>query len=237
MTTTTVTERALRRARTTTRVARRAPEATVFAVAIAVALLHVLDTAFVHREPGVGPGQHLLGVAVSLALSVGAVYAFPVLRPAARSALAVFFASLATVDGAMHAKHAAAVSADASDVTGLLSLAGGLVLLGLATAILWLHRGEGEAGGRRRWAYRIAAVPVGLLLALYTIVPIGTAITETHKYREPIGAPPSGDYREVAFDASDGVHLSGWYRPTRNGATLLVLHGGGGNRTGAVAHA
>ena len=52
-----------------------------------------------------------------------------------------------------------------------------------------------------------------------------------------IGAPPSADYREVAFDASDGVHLSGWYRPTRNGATLLVIHGGGGNRTGAVAHA
>jgi uncharacterized protein len=68
-------------------------------------------------------------------------------------------------------------------------------------------------------------------------VPIGTAITETHKYREHIGAPPSADYREVAFDASDGVHLSGWYRPTRNGATLLVIHGGGGNRTGAVAHA
>ena len=62
-------------------------------------------------------------------------------------------------------------------------------------------------------------------------------ITETHKYREPVGAPPSADYREVAFDASDGVHLSGWYRPTRNGATLLVLHGGGGDRTGAVAHA
>ena len=63
------------------------------------------------------------------------------------------------------------------------------------------------------------------------------AITETHKFREPIGAPPSADYREVAFDASDGVHLSGWYRPTRNGATLLVVHGGGGDRTGAVAHA
>jgi hypothetical protein len=237
MTTTTVTEHAPRRERTKTRVGHCSPEATVFAVAIAVALLHVLDTAFVHREPGVGPGQHLLAVMVSLSLGLGAVYGFPSLRPAARSALAVFFAAPATVDGAMHAKHVAAVSADASDVTGVLSLAAGLVLIGLAAAILWLHRGEGEASGRRRWAYRIAAVPVGLLLALYTIVPIGAAITETHKYREPIGAPPSSDYREVAFDASDGVHLSGWYRPTRNGATLLVLHGGGGDRTGAVAHA
>ena len=46
-----------------------------------------------------------------------------------------------------------------------------------------------------------------------------------------IGAPPGADYREVAFDASDGVDLSGWYRPTRNGATILVVHGGGGDRT------
>ena len=238
MTTTTVTERAPRRARTTTRVGRRAPEAAIFAAAIALALLHVLDDAFVHREPGVGPGQHLLAVVVSLVLGLGAVYAFPFLRPAARSAVALFFATLATVDGAMHAKHIAAESgAAASDVTGILALAAGVALIGLAAATLWLHRGEGEVSGRRRWAYRIAAVPVGLLLASYTVVPIGTAITETHKYREHVGAPPSADYREVAFDASDGVHLSGWYRPTRNGATLLVVHGGGGNRTGAVAHA
>jgi uncharacterized protein len=237
MTTTTVTERAARHARPTTRVSRGAPQAMVLAAAIAVALAHVLDGAFLHREPGVGPGQHLLLVAVSLALGLVAVAAFPYLRPAARAALAVFFGALAIVDGGMHAKHIAAQSVGASDVTGVLALAAGVVLIGLAVAILWLHRGEGEVSGRRRWAYRIAAVPVGLLLSLYTVVPIGTAITETHKYREPIGVPPSADYREVAFDASDGVRLSGWYRPTRNGATLLVLHGGGGDRTGAVAHA
>jgi hypothetical protein len=237
MSTTTARKRTPWRTGSTPGVGRRAPETMIFTAAMAVALLHVLDDAFVHREPGVGPGQHLLAVVVSLVLGLGAVYGFPSLRPAARSALAVFFAALAIVDGAMHAKHIAAESAAASDVTGVLALAAGVVLLGLAAAIPWLHRGEGEVSGRRRWAYRIAAVPVGLLLALYTIVPIATAITETHKYREHIGAPPSADYREVAFDASDGVHLSGWYRPTRNGATLLVVHGGGGDRTGAVAHA
>ena len=233
-----MTERAPRRARTTTRVGRRAPETAVFAVAIAVWLVHVLDDAFVHREPGVGPGQHAArggglpgprrrrGLRLPVAAPRGALRASPASSPPSRPS-----------DGALHAKHVAAASAGASDVTGVLALAAGVVLIGLAAAVLWLHRGEGKASGRRRWAYRIAAVPVALLLALYTVVPIGTAITETHKYREPIGAPPSADYREVAFDASDGVHLSGWYRPTRNGATLLVLHGGGGDRTGAVAHA
>jgi poly(3-hydroxybutyrate) depolymerase len=63
------------------------------------------------------------------------------------------------------------------------------------------------------------------------------ALTETHKYREPIGSPPSADYREVGFEATDGVDISAWYRPTQNGATIIVVHGGGGDRTGAVAHA
>ena len=161
--------------------------------------------------------------------------AFPSLRPALRAALAFLLGSLAVVNGAMHVKHVAGLGMAESDLTGLLAAVAGLVLVGLAAAIPWLHRGEGAGGARRRWARRVVAVPLGLLAAFYVVVPMGIAITETHKFREPIGAPPGPDYREVAFDASDGVHLSGWYRPTRNGATILVVHGGGGDRTGAVA--
>jgi poly(3-hydroxybutyrate) depolymerase len=237
MTTTTLSRRATRPAWPIRRLPRRAAQTAIFGAAIAVALLHALDDAFLHREPGVGLGQHALAAAVSLVLGLGAISVFPFARPAARSAMAFFFGALATVNGALHVKHIAAESVATSDITGVLALAAGVVLLGLAAAIPWRHRGEGTAGRGRRWAQRIAAVPAGLLLALFTVVPIITAITETHKFREPIGAPPGVDYREVAFDAGDGVHLSGWYRPTRNGATLLVVHGGGGDRTGAVAHA
>jgi pimeloyl-ACP methyl ester carboxylesterase len=38
------------------------------------------------------------------------------------------------------------------------------------------------------------------------------------------------DYEEVAFSSSDGVMLSGWYIPSRNKATVILLHGYGGNR-------
>ena len=137
----------------------------------------------------------------------------------------------------IHVKHIADSGAAQSDLTGVLAAVAGLVLIGLAAAIPFRHRGEGAAGTRRRWTYRVLAVPVGLLAFLFTVVPIGIALTETHKFREPIGDPPSADYREVAFEASDGVKITGWYRPTDNGATLLVLHGGGGDRTGAVRHA
>ena len=158
-------------------------------------------------------------------------------RPALRSAVALLFGALALVNGMLHVKHIADSGAAASDATGALAAAAGAVLIGLAIAIPWLHRGEGAVSRRRRWAYRIASVPLGFVAFFYTILPMCIGLTETHKYREPIGSPPSSDYREVAFKASDGVTLSAWYRPTQNGATLLVILGGGGNRTGAVAHA
>jgi poly(3-hydroxybutyrate) depolymerase len=237
MTTTAVKDRAAKHAQTGTSVTRRSREALVFAGATAVALLHALDDAFFHRQPGVGLGQHALVAALSVLLALGAIYVFPNARPAVRSALALLFGALATVNGMLHVTHIADQGAVASDLTGALAALAGVVLVGLAIAIPWLHRGEGTASRRRRWTYRVVAVPVGLLVFLFTIVPMGIGITETHKFRESIAAPPGPDYREVTFEADDGVNLSGWYRPTRNGATILVLHGGGGDRTGAVAHA
>jgi uncharacterized protein len=234
---TVVAGRAPERDPPTTQVSRRSREALVFSVATGVALVHALDDAFFHRQPGVGLGQHALAAAVSLVLGLGAIYAFPYARPAVRSSIALLFGALATVNGMLHVMHISDSGAAASDVTGVLAAAAGALLVGLAIAIPWLHRGEGDAGPRRRWVYRVLAVPAGLLLFLYTVVPMSIALTETHKYRETIGAPPSADYREVGFEATDGVAISAWYRPPRNGATIIVVHGGGGDRTGAVAHA
>lgn len=216
---------------------RRTVEVLVFSVATVLILVHALDDAFFHRQPGVGVSQHAPAAAVSLIAGVAAIYVFPVLRPALRSALAFLFGTLATVNGLLHVRHIADPGAAASDVTGALVAAAGVVLVGLAIAIPWLHRGDGSASPRRRWIYRVLAVPFGLLAVFYIVVPMGIALTETHTYREAIGSPPSADYREVTFKAADGVKISGWYRPTQNGATILVVHGGGGDRTGAVAHA
>ena len=237
MTASMVRERAPERARPGRWAAHRSREALVFSGATAIALLHALDDAFFHRQPGVGLGQHALAAGLAIMLGLGAIYVFPYARPALRAAIALVFGALAIVNGMLHVAHIADQGAAASDLTGALAAAAGVVLVGLAIAIPWLHRGEGAAGPRRRWTLRVLAVPVALVAFVYTVVPMGIALTETHQYRESIGAPPSPDYREVAFEAGDGVDLSGWYRPTRNGATILVVHGGGGDRTGAVAHA
>jgi dienelactone hydrolase len=218
------------------RARRRSPETLVFAAAMAVAIVHAVDDAIVHREPGVGVAQHLLAALLAVGLGLGAIAAFPRLRPGLRAAAAFVLGSLAAVNGAVHVLHVAGPGFGASDVTGVVAAAAGVVLVGLAAAIPWRHRSEGAGGRRRRWARRTAAAPLGLV-TVAAVAAMGVAIYETHEFPASIGAPPSRDYREVAFDAADGVHLAGWYRPTRNGATVLVLHGGGGDRTGALAHA
>ncbi|MBD0328692.1 MAG: alpha/beta hydrolase [Thermoleophilia bacterium] len=212
-------------------------ETLVFRGATAVALVHALDDAFFHRQPGVPLGQHALAAAVTLAAGVGAGVAFPRLRPGLRAGVALVFGVFATVNGAMHVAHVAVAEIAGSDLTGVLAVAAGAVLLGLGVVVPLRHRGERAATRRRRWARRVVAVLAGALLAYAVVLPAALAIALTHKYREPIGQPPSAAYEPVALTSADGLRLSGWYRPSGNGAAVILVHGGGGDRTGAVRHA
>ena len=212
-------------------------ETTVFRVATAIALLHALDDAFFDRQPGVGAGQHALAALVALVLGAAAIAVFPRLRPGLRAGIALAFGVLAIVNGALHVAHIANVEAAASDLTGVLALAAGIVLVVLGVAIPYVHRGAGAATMRRRWAYRAVAVLGGVAVLYVLVFPTGTAIVVTHKHREAIGDPPGPGYEQVSFESSDGLRLSGWYVPSRNRAAIVVVHGGGGDRTGAVRHA
>jgi uncharacterized protein len=212
-------------------------ETTAFRAATAVAILHALDDAFLNRQPGVDLDQHALAAVISLAAGTGAVVAFPRLRPGFRAAISFMFGVLAIVTGALHVRHISLDGAAASDYTGVLALAAGVVLVLLGLAIPFLHRGEGARTRARRWVYRLVAVVAGALAVYVFLFPTSLAIIQTHKYREPIGSPPSAAYQTVSFTSSDGLELSGWYHPSRNRAAVIVVHGGGGDRTGAVRHA
>ena len=212
-------------------------ETIVFAGATTVALVHALDDAFLNRQPGVEIGQHALAAVIALVVGVGAVLVFRRLRPGIRAAVAVVFGILAIVNGALHVAHVAGIGAAASDYTGVLAVAAGVVLVALGLSIPFRHRGEGAATRGRRWAYRAVALVAGVLLLYVVVFPVGGAIVQTHKYREAIGEPPRSAYEPVTLESSDGLRLSGWYIPSRNRAAIVVVHGGGGDRTGSVRHA
>jgi uncharacterized protein len=216
---------------------RRGRESYVFAAATAVALLHAVDDAWLNRQPGVGLEQHALAAVISLAAGIAAIVAFPRLRTGFRAVIAFGFGVLAIVNGTLHLVHVTDGGPSGSDMTGVLALAAGVVLAALGLAIPFVHRGEGGRTGIRRWVNRAVVAFAGVLVFYGFVFPTSLAIIDTHKYRDPIGSPPSAEYESVSFASSDGLELSGWYRPSRNRAAVVIVHGAGGDRTGAVAHA
>ena len=209
----------------------------MFSGAVIVALAHAFDDAFLLNTAGVPLTQHALAAGIALVASVLAIVSYGSLRPGLRAATAFVFGTLATLNGGRHVHHIANVDVTANDVTGLLALVAGVVLLGLAAWIPFHYRGQGAATPARRWAIRAAVVPAALVAAWAVGPPIGIALTDIHSLEKPLGDKPNAAYQTVHFTTSDDVELEGWYRPSRNGASVLVVSGGGSNRMGPLRHA
>ena len=203
----------------------------VFTIAAAVAMAHALDDAFLLPGAGVPLTQHALAAAIALVSTVAAVLSFPSLRPGVRAAISFTFGVLALVNGGRHVHHIAMDGMTANDVTGALAMAAGVVLIALAAWIPFRHRGTG------RWVVRILMLPAAVLAVAFLYGPVGMGIVDIHSLHRPVGSPPSADYRTVSFTASDGVRLEGWYRASQNGASVLMISGGGGNRRSTLRHA
>jgi len=70
------------------------------------------------------------------------------------------------------------------------------------------------------------------------LAPLLLAASYMAKPREGIDDAALGlPHERVAFRASDGVHLAGWWVPGSRDDAVVVVHGGGGDREGAIAHA
>ena len=209
----------------------------VFAISTAIGLLHALDDAVLNRQPGVPVTQHLPALLVVTALAVTGVLLFGRLRTGLRAAMALLFGGAALANGALHVMHISVDGPSSSDITGVLAAAAGVVMLVMAAALPFLHRGERQVSARRRWAVRGVAVVATAVMVFYIVMPIAVGIGQTHLFRDPIGAPPGGAYETVTFDSRDGLELSGWYSPSRNGAAVILVNSAGGDRLGSVQHA
>ncbi len=202
-------------------------------VAIVLVGLHVLDDNFLQPEPGTSAADHLVSGLVPLAVIVAAAACYGRLRPGFRATLALllgFFGVLAGTEAVYYASHGG-MSAD--DYTGILSLLGGLVLLGAGAVTLWRTR---RVDDRRRWRYlRRALILVGsVLLVAIVLFPAAIAYVVTHTARAGVPAPNLGAAPEdVSFTTSDGLRLEGWFVPSRNGATVIAFPG----RSGPQKHA
>jgi dienelactone hydrolase len=209
----------------------------VFAGATALGLLHAVDDAVLHRQPGVPPTQHLWALLAVVVVAGPAVLLFRRLRTGLRAALALVIGAVILANGAMHVIHIAVDQISGSDATGVLAAAGGAVLVVMSAVLPFLHRGERSRTPLRRWTVRAVAASATAGVLVLVVLPIGVGIGQTHLFRSPIGAPPDSSYRDVTFRSSDGLRLAGWYTPSSNGAAVVVVSSAGGDRLGSVDHA
>jgi hypothetical protein len=227
----------LRRMRVSRRLRDRSTELLVFGAAAVVALAHAFDDALLLPGDGVPVHRHGLALAIAVAATVAAIARFESLRPGWRAATSFTFGVLAAVNGGRHAHHMIHEGTTANDLTGVLALGAGAVLVLVAAWIPFHHRGQGASSSARRWAIRVALVPAAVLAVNFVYLPLGTAIVEIHSLHRAVGNPPGAEYETLRLTTSDGLGLDAWYHPSRNGAAVLMLSGGSGDIRGTIRHA
>jgi uncharacterized protein len=201
--------------------------------ALGLIALHLLDDAFLQREPGLSVWSHFTGGVLSIAIVVGAAVLLPRLRDGAAASVELAFGLAALGAGlAVPVRHALIDRPSGDDWTGFLATAAGLVLVGAGAVPLWRSRRGGSR--TRRYARRSGLVLAGVVVGFFVVFPVAFSYAITHKARAPVTAKDLGrPYEDVSFRTSDGLTLHGWYAPSRNGAAVIAFPG----RNGPVRHA
>jgi len=172
-------------------------------------------------------------VLVILAVTAGAVWFTGRAGRAGRGAIALLFGIAGTVAGAgVGSAHLAKAGLDPAAVLAVIVLVTGLFLLICGAAAL--------IRATPSW-WRLLAIPAALALLQFVLLPLTYAFHATNR---PPGALGTGTparygltYQEVAFRTADGVRLSAWYIPARNGAAAVLLPGAGSTRTSVLGQA
>jgi fermentation-respiration switch protein FrsA (DUF1100 family) len=194
-------------------------------LALGVAAVHIVDDNFLQPQPGTSAGDHLVGGLVQAGLFVGFAWSYPRLRPGLRGTLAIFVGLITVVMGVGEAGYYTRENGPSGDdYTGLLAIPAGFLLIGIGLVTLWRWR---KGGSVVRRYLRRALLTVAFLLGAYMLVyPVSESYVVTHSARAYVPTAELGTaYEDVAFTTSDGLRLEGWYVPTKNGATVIVIPG------------
>jgi uncharacterized protein len=172
-------------------------------------------------------------VLVILAVTALAVWFTGRAGRAGRGVAALLLGIAGTVVGAgIGSAHLAKAGPDTAAVLAVVVLVTGLILLIWGAAAL--------VRATPGW-WRLLAIPAALALLEFVLMPLTFAAYATNL---PPGALGTGTpaqygltYQNVAFRTADGVRLSAWYIPARNGAAVVLLPGSGSTRTAVLGQA
>jgi dienelactone hydrolase len=176
------------------------------------------------------PPRQVVRVLVTLAVTSLAVWFTRRAGRTGRGATALLAGIMGTVAGAgVAGAHLAKAGLGVAAVLAGVVLATGLVLL-IWGAVALVRAIPG-------W-WRLLAIPAAWVLLELVLFPLTVAVYATNLPPGPLGsATPAAyglTYRTVALRTADGVRLSAWYLPARNGAAVVVLPGSGSTRTAVL---
>ena len=179
------------------------------------------------------PVWRMVRVLVVIAVAVVGVWVTRRAGRPGRGAAALVAGIVGTVAGAgVASAHLAKAGLDAAAVVAAVVLVTGVVLL-VWGAVALVRAVPG-------W-WRLLAVPAAIALLWFVLFPLTVAVYATNLPPGPLGsATPATyglSYQAVAIRTADGVRLSGWYVPPRNGAAVVVLPGSGSTRTAVLRQA
>jgi fermentation-respiration switch protein FrsA (DUF1100 family) len=207
----------------------------MFASAAGLGALHWLDTAFVDPWHGESARRGAPAAIVAVLFAAAATLLWPRLPRGPRALLALDASLIALVAGGLSVWAVSAGDSEGGAWSGLLLVPAGVAMLVCAARAL---RGAPERRRWERWARRVVGVLGVVVSLMWLVMPVGVALYATGKPRTPVPAGALGiPHQDVNFRSTDGLRLAGWYVPSHNRAAIVLVHGGGGNRVGAVLHA
>ena len=193
--------------------------------------VRVVDDAFLQRAHGVQVDDHLLSGLVPLTCLAVAAWAVCHARGTLRGLVLLVTGLFGLVGGMELFVEAGPVAGgvQADDLSGFLSIAGGVVLVVASFHSIW------TAPRRRRSAAAHAAgrgvASLGVWTAAVVLVfPVGLGYFATHASGPGLTSPPDigVSVTKVGLESSDGLHLTAWYAASRNGAAVIVVPGRSG---------
>ena len=178
----------------------------------------------------------LSGAVVPGVLAACAGLAFASTRTWLQSGWAAVLAALATAHGATHWVHATREHVDTTDVTGVGMLAAGAAMLLLAGELLIRRR----RSARGRWpsVLKHGGVVMGAAAAgVVVLVPIAIGTVQVNLPRGDVAPAPDEDFGTTRLHSADGVRLAAWYRPSTNGAAVVLVSSARGDHSTVREHA
>ena len=206
----------------------RGGERALVLLGLSAVVIHLVVENYVRPQPGTSAADHLASglIPVGILAGVGAVY--PRLRPGVRATIAMTVGAVGIAVGVPTVHYLRHGGEYAYHFTGLVALAGGVLLLLTGPVTLWRTRRR-DGSRRRRWARRsltaavvIVAVPV---VVWFVVFPVSLAYIYTHT--GPVLSTPDlrVPFRTVTVTTDDSLKLTASYVRSRNGAAVVLFPG------------